>query len=573
MLFVTLGAVSVIGAFASASVASAAGQFPVLQSGFTQELYGTAGGFFGGVAFAPNADVWVDFCENSGSPLDRFDNSTTILEHGSKVHPLVTGSPFASNAGCGLTNHPNGALYSNIDDGTHGVAKVNASTAAALETLGPPGNALGITVDPQTNHLVYVARDCRLTVTCTILSLDPTTGTSTTFATLSSTDAAFVDGIAFDPTGNSLFLSNRAPTFRLTVLNRGGGIVQHIPMTSEPDGIAFHATAPQFVVTSDTDGTITRFDFPSNDFTKTPTQSTFAAGGFRGDLTQVGADGCMYVTQDEGTRYDDGTLTTDSSIVRICGGFAPPPGVSKHPTSTSVKCEPQPVVAGQSTTCTATVTDTATSGATTPTGTVSFTTGGPGSFSKASCKLTTVSSSSASCSVTYIPTSTPAEPVRSDTITAKYGGDGEHEESEGTTTVTVISPAALAHGSFVIGDENATIGKIVTFSDVEWWGSEWWKLNSLSGGPAPSAFKGFAQSSPSPPTCNETWTTNTGNNSGPPATVPEYMEVIGASKITQSGSKIKGNAPKLAVVKTNPGYMPNPGHKGTGIVVAVVNCS
>ena len=58
MLFVTLGAVYVVSAFASAAVASAAGQFPVLQSGFTQELYGTAAGFFGGVAFAPNADVW-----------------------------------------------------------------------------------------------------------------------------------------------------------------------------------------------------------------------------------------------------------------------------------------------------------------------------------------------------------------------------------------------------------------------------------------------------------------------------------------------------------------------------------
>src|SRR5207253_8949042 len=111
--------------------------------------------------------------------------------------------------------------------------------------------------------------------------------------------------------------------------------------------------------------------------------------------------------------------------------------------------------------------------------------------------------------------------------------------------VIVISPTALAHGSFVIGDQNATFGTVVTFSDVEWWGSNWWKENSLSGGRAPSDFKGFAESSPNPPTGGETWTTNTGNSSGPPATVPEYMEVIGASKITQSGSTVTGNAPKL----------------------------
>jgi Big-like domain-containing protein len=248
-------------------------------------------------------------------------------------------------------------------------------------------------------------------------------------------------------------------------------------------------------------------------------------------------------------------------------GPAPP---AQHPTTTSVKCEPQPVVAGNPTTCTATVTDTATSGATTPTGTVSFKSSGPGTFSNgAKCTLSGTGAS-ASCSVTYTPGSTPSEPVRTDTITAEYGGDSTHEASKGTTTVAVISPTALASGSFVIGDENATIGKVVTFSDVEWWGSNWWKENTLSGGPAPSSFKGFAESSPSPPMCGEEWTSGGGNSSGPPPTVPEYMEVIAASKITQSGSTIKGNAPEVVVVKTNPGYLPNPGHHGTGKLVAIV---
>ena len=70
--------------------------------------------------------------------------------------------------------------------------------------------------------------------------------------------------------------------------------------------------------------------------------------------------------------------------------------------------------------------------------------------------------------------------------------------------------------------------------------------------------------------CGETWTTDTGNGSAPPATVPEYMEVIAASKITQSGSTITGNAPEVVVVKTNPGCLPNPGHEGTGKVIAIV---
>jgi hypothetical protein len=68
---------------------------------------------------------------------------------------------------------------------------------------------------------------------------------------------------------------------------------------------------------------MTRFDFPADDYTQVPAQSVFASGGFRGDLSQVGADGCIYLTQG-GTRYNDGTTTLENSLVRICGGFAPP---------------------------------------------------------------------------------------------------------------------------------------------------------------------------------------------------------------------------------------------------------
>jgi hypothetical protein len=241
-----------------------------------------------------------------------------------------------------------------------------------------------------------------------------------------------------------------------------------------------------------------------------------------------------------------------------------------HGTFTVVTCAPQLVVAGNSTTCMATVSSGGAS-PTPPTGTVSFTSSGPGTFgSGGSCTLVPEPPRDATCSVTYTPGSTPSTPVRTDTITAKYNGDPTHGTSSGTALVEVISPTALASGSFVIGDQNATIGNIVTFSDVEFWGSDWWKENSLSGGPAPAAFKGFAASSTSPPTCGEHWTTDTGNSSGPPATVPGFMEVIASSKITQSGTTISGDAPEVVVVKTNPGYLPDPGHKGTGMVMADV---
>jgi hypothetical protein len=48
------------------------------------------------------------------------------------------------------------------------------------------------------------------------------------------------------------------------------------------------------------------------------------------------------------------------------------------------------------------------------------------------------------------------------------------------------------------------------------------------------------------------------------------MGVIVASSITNSGSTISGNTLHIVVVQTNSGYEPNPGHAGTGTVVAQV---
>jgi hypothetical protein len=48
------------------------------------------------------------------------------------------------------------------------------------------------------------------------------------------------------------------------------------------------------------------------------------------------------------------------------------------------------------------------------------------------------------------------------------------------------------------------------------------------------------------------------------------MAVIVSSKVSKSGSAISGNTPHVVVVKTNSGYAPDPGHAGTGTVVASI---
>ena len=126
------------------------------------------------------------------------------------------------------------------------------------------------------------------------------------------------------------------------------------------------------------------------------------------------------------------------------------------------------------------------------------------------------------------------------------------------------APSAMA-GNFVVGNQSAAVGATVTF-----WGAQWWMQNSLSGGSAPPSFKGYAELV-AEPLCAAPWSTEPGNSSGPPAApLPELIEVIVADTITKSGPVISGDAPGVVLVKTNPGYEPDPGHPGTGTVVKVL---
>jgi hypothetical protein len=118
-------------------------------------------------------------------------------------------------------------------------------------------------------------------------------------------------------------------------------------------------------------------------------------------------------------------------------GFAP--AGSTDPTSTSVDCSPTSGQAGEPTTCTATVTDTASGGATTPTGTVSFTATTPGSFTgDAECTLAAGSTTgSATCQDSF----TPSGGSASYTVTGTYSSDPTHSASHGTSSsLTATAP-------------------------------------------------------------------------------------------------------------------------------------
>jgi MBG domain-containing protein len=151
------------------------------------------------------------------------------------------------------------------------------------------------------------------------------------------------------------------------------------------------------------------------------------------------------------------------------------------------------------------------------------------------------------------------------TITASQSGSQNYGAAAPVSRSFKIATAALDGGGiFAIGNLNASVG-----TSVNWWGSQWWKQNSLSGGSGPGDFKGYIDTSPGyPPRCGDTWTTRPGNSSKPPSNVPQYMTVVVSSNITKSGPTISGDVQSVVVVRTNAGYDSNPGHAGTGTVVA-----
>jgi hypothetical protein len=174
------------------------------------------------------------------------------------------------------------------------------------------------------------------------------------------------------------------------------------------------------------------------------------------------------------------------------------------------------------------------------------------------CSAVTNGSGIAVCSISPV-----AQPLGPGVVADTFAGDACYRPASASANTFLF--AFLTSGAFAVGDQSAQMGAKVTF-----WGAKWSQDNNLSGGPAPASFKGFASTlSVEPPKCGLTWTTGPGASSNPPASVPAYMGVLASTKVTKSGPTISGEAKSIVVVKTDPGYAPNPGHAGTGTVVAV----
>lgn len=133
-------------------------------------------------------------------------------------------------------------------------------------------------------------------------------------------------------------------------------------------------------------------------------------------------------------------------------GSAPvsPATVNANPRTTiiTVICN-TPISVGQQSTCTATVTDSSNTGtAITPTGTVTFSSTGPGSLSANSCSL-----SSGSCTVTFT-----GSAAGTASVTGSYAGDSAHTGSTSTaSSISITTTSTQPDFSLSINPSRLTI--------------------------------------------------------------------------------------------------------------------
>ena len=183
-----------------------------------------------------------------------------------------------------------------------------------------------------------------------------------------------------------------------------------------------------------------------------------------------------------------------------------------------------------------------------------------------SCSGTTNANGIASCTIQSISSAA----LGPKTLTTSFAGDAYYLPSSDSDSVVVF--AFPSRGAFTLG--NQTVSAADSTTRVTWWHDSWWQANSLSGGPAPLAFKGFADQITTLPTkspanvCGTKFVSSGGNSPPPASGVPSYMGVMVASAVSKKGSNVNGTWGKIVVVRVDPGYSPSPGHPGTGTIVA-----
>jgi len=183
------------------------------------------------------------------------------------------------------------------------------------------------------------------------------------------------------------------------------------------------------------------------------------------------------------------------------------------------------------------------------------------------------SGASASCSVTYTPERDPPSHAGAPRIRspATYSGDSTHSSSSGShPPVKVLSITLLARGSFVIDDQKRPLWAPASPSGGPQWSAS--STRSPAGRRRPASRALPARSPHNPAAVART--------RGPPQPGKQLAAARHGARAHGGDSRqldrkvgarrSPATVVKVVVVRTNPGYEPNPGHPGTGTVVGQV---
>ena len=156
-------------------------------------------------------------------------------------------------------------------------------------------------------------------------------------------------------------------------------------------------------------------------------------------------------------------------------------------------------------------------------------------------------------------------------ITVTFAGDAYYRPASASGTETTAAPPS-GGGGFVIGDVSAGVqptarhgtGELLGLADLE--DQPVQRRQQCAG-----VHEGIHRQRPrASASAARHWTSDPGNSSNPPATIPDNMVVVVASSIPKSGSTESGNIEHLVVVSVAPGYGPAPGHDGCGNIIATL---
>jgi uncharacterized repeat protein (TIGR01451 family) len=268
----------------TSSAISAGFQLTTFASGFPERSDGL-GPF--GVAFPSTGGVLV----TDGPGNVRLFPSDTDGQKASDFPP-VAGASYGTNHAEGLAK-VGSTLYLTLGE-NNGLAQVKSDGTIDHSVPGNPFlttivNSDGITVDSLDGHLFVGEYDG------SIFDVDPVAKTATVFANVN------VDGMAFDPTTNRLYVALYSgaggPDSQIEGFNVATKAVAFGPVavTGHPDGIGIGTGALAGNLFANTNaGTLVEINLAS----KTPT--VIASGGSRGDFVTVDpSNGSLLVSQSD----------------------------------------------------------------------------------------------------------------------------------------------------------------------------------------------------------------------------------------------------------------------------------